>query len=163
MAVNDVASTTEFTDFTPKLPQSQGMAVQVLGSWGPNVDANTGASYGSIPIPSESSLIDLDTAANGNTTVISSGTLFQPGAVYEMTLVGTILGLSGYFTFEWGGKASASTPAPSTTDWGWPFGGMPQFVFTAKPWQEKLSLKFILASDALGSWTNAQMAVRRLR
>lgn len=150
------------------MPPSNGDGVQVLGHWGPNVDATiTDTDGSSVAARNDTWTVDLGATPTTATTfaVAAAGTSYLiPGAIYELTVSGANLGSPCFFNVEWAAKAG-SGPAPALGDWAWPFGSVPQWVFVAKEGQEKLSLKLYLngmaAANAFGTVDN-RIQVRRL-
>ena len=135
---------------TPQMPESNGDGIQVLSHWGPHREAtisevSTGGTTVVTTTRNDTWTVSLSTLADGSTIVVAdTTTYFTPGAIYEISAAGAMLGYSCYFNMEWTNLGGSNAPAPATGDWAWPFSNIPQFVFVAKEGQERLSLKFNL-------------------
>ena len=160
--------------FKPEMPESNGDGIQVLSHWGPHRETSISevSTTGTTVVTTtrnDTWTIDISGASDGSTYKIadaSSPAPFTPGAIYEISVAGAMLGYSCYFNMEWTNLLGSNDPAPATGDFAWPFSNIPQFVFVAKEGQERLSLKLNLMGQTLSTVfpkiSNSYIQVRRL-
>jgi len=158
--------------FKPEMPESNGDGIQVLSHWGPHRETSISevSTTGTTVVTAtrnDTWTVSISSLADGSTIVVADATTyFTPGAIYELSAAGAMLGYSCYFNMEWTNLGGSNAPAPATGDWAWPFSNIPQFVFVAKEGQERLSLKFNLMGQSVATVfpkiADSYIQVRRL-